>query len=335
MSPTQSYGDKGRRIDPRGATGQLDPRDLPRHLGNEMATISWEDDALPTLIPGTGDMPPVQTQIFKIGKILDGKYEIRSVLGSGGMGQVFEARDLGLNRLVAVKAAWNHVGAEPLRREAQVLAAFRHPGLATVHELGNAEGNEFLVMERLSGATLADILARREGERLPIGESLDILDGICAALAPVHDSGLAHADLKPANIMVVPGGRIVLLDFGIARIEQLRAGSARISGSPHYMAPEAIRGAVAVGAAHLVDIYALGVIAFVLLTGAPPFDHPSPVELMMLHMHEAAPRLLDRCPDAPPALDQLIGEFLAKDPADRPADIEVARTELHRLRIAA
>src|SRR4029077_8248913 len=108
-------------------------------------------------------------------------YEIRSVLGSGGMGQVFEAKDLGLNRIVAVKVAWGHVGAEPLRREAQVLAAFRHPGLAMVHELGSANGHEFLVMERLNGATLADLLIRREGKPMPIGESLELLEGLCAA----------------------------------------------------------------------------------------------------------------------------------------------------------
>lgn len=316
MSRTESYG-------------------IPRHLVSELATVEWGDKALPTLVPGTGDPPAEQRQIFEVGKILDGKYEIKGVLGSGGMGQVFEARDVGLNRSVAIKVAWNHVGADPLRREAQVLAAFRHPGLATVHELGSAEGHEYLVMERLSGTTLADVLARRALERLAIGEALDLLDGICAALAPVHQSGLAHADLKPANIMVVPGGRVVLLDFGIARIEQLRAGAQRISGSPHYMAPEAVRGAVQVGAAHLVDLYALGVIAFVLLTGAPPFDHQSPVELMMLHVHEAPPRLADRRPDVPAALDRLVADFLAKDPADRPADIEVVRGELRRLRLQA
>lgn len=315
MSETRSYG-------------------LPRHLVSEMATIEWADRVLPTLVPGTGDEPRPQGQILKVGQLLDGKYEIKSVLGSGGMGQVFEAKDVGLNRVVAIKVAWDNVGAAPLRREAQVLAAFRHPGLATVHELGNADGHDFLVMERLNGATLAELLLRREGRPLPIGEALDLLEGICAALVPVHASGLAHADLKPANIMVVPGGRVVLLDFGIARIEQLRAGAQRISGSPHYMAPEAIRGAVQVGAAHLVDIYALGVIAFVLLTGAPPFDHPSPVELMMLHLHENPPLLTERRPDTPPALARVVADLLAKDPADRPADLEVARTELRRLRNA-
>jgi eukaryotic-like serine/threonine-protein kinase len=316
MSDTRSYGE------------------LPRHLGAGLSTIQWVDGTLPSLIPETGDpVLPKQEDIYQPGAIIDGKYEVRRVLGSGGMGQVFEARDLGLNRIVAVKVAWPGIGAASLRREAQVLAAFRHPGLATVHGLGTAaDGNDFMVMERLSGASLAEFLDRRQAAPLPVVEILYLVDGICDALAPVHASGLAHADLKPANIMLLPGGRVVLLDFGIARIEQLRDGGTRISGSPHYMAPEAIRGRVSTGSAHLIDLYALGVIAYVMLAGAPPFDHANPVELMMSHLHEAAPRLSDRRADVPAALDQLIAELLAKDPADRPADIEVVRAELRRVR---
>ena len=166
---------------------------------------------------------------------------------------------------------------------------------------------------------------------MPVGECLGLLLALCEALAPLHASGLAHADLKPSNIMLAPGDRIVLLDFGIARIEQLRAGTQRITGSPHYMAPEAIRGAVQVGAAHLVDLYALGVICYVMLTGTAPFDHDSAVELMMMHLHMTPPRLLSRRPELPAALDQLVADLLAKAPADRPADVEFLRAELRAL----
>jgi serine/threonine protein kinase len=315
MSDTRSYGE------------------LPRHLSAGLSTIQWVDSTLPSLVPEEGDRPEEpRPDLFETGAVIDGTYEVRRVLGSGGMGQVFEARDLGLNRLVAVKVAWPGIGAASLKKEAQVLAAFRHPGLATVHALGSVEGNAYMVMERLSGASLAEFLARRASAPLPLGEGLYLIDGICEALAPVHASGLAHADLKPANIMLLPGGRIVLLDFGIARIEQLREGGQRISGSPHYMAPEAIRGLVSPGSAHLIDLYALGVIAFVMLAGAPPFDAANPVELMMSHVHDEAPKLADRRPGAPQALEALIGELLAKDPADRPADIDVVRAELRRIR---
>ncbi len=315
MTATRSYGDK-----------------LPGHLGAGLATIQWADGALPQLVPGTGDEPPAELQIFHPGELVEGKYEIRGVLGAGGMGQVFEARDVGLNRVVALKVAWAHIGGEPLKREAQVLAAFRHPGLPTVHALGRHGAHEFLVMERLSGQTIAELLAARRGAPMPVAECVQLLDGICEALAPLHASGLAHADLKPANIMVVPGGRIVLLDFGIARIEQLRVGGKRISGSPHYMAPEAIRGAVRVGEGHLVDLYALGIIAFVLATGAPPFDHANPVELMLLHLHEQTPRLGTRRVDVPAGLDALVAQLLAKDADDRPADVDTVRGELRRIR---
>jgi serine/threonine-protein kinase len=321
----------GSSVDARAPTGRLDVRDLPVHLGDGSATIRWGEAPLPELVSDTIDGPPPEVvDLFQPGQLIDGKYEIRSVLGSGGMGQVYEARDRGLNRLVALKAAWRSMSPEPLRREAQVLAAFRHPGLVTVHELGSDDGVEFLVMERLSGNTLADHLA--SAAPLPVDRCIDLLLGICAALAPLHQSGLAHGDLKPANIMLVPLDRVVLLDFGIARIEQLRSGSQRISGSPHYMAPEIIRGEVKTGQAHLVDLYAVGVIAYAMLVGAAPFDHPNPLELMMCHLHNAIPRVAESRRDIPAAVDQLVADLLAKDPADRPADVEALRAELLRFR---
>ncbi len=315
MSETRSYG--------------AQPANLPAHLADTSKTIQWQGATLPELVPDTGDAHPSLADVFKIGQLIDDKYEIRSVLGKGGMGQVFEARDRELNRLVALKAAWPHVGDDSLKREARVLAAFRYPGLVTVHELASHDGVTFMVMERLSGTTLAELLMRREGP-LAFDECVRILLGLCDALRPLHASGLAHADLKPANIMLAPGDRTVLLDFGIARIEQLRAGSQRITGSPHYMAPEAVRGAVPVGGAHLIDLYAIGVIAFVMLTAEPPFDYTNPVELMMAHVHDVAPRVSTRRSDVPPALDELVADLLAKDPADRPEDIEVLRAELTR-----
>ncbi|HUS64384.1 MAG TPA: serine/threonine-protein kinase [Kofleriaceae bacterium] len=327
---TIRYGHKP-GVDARGATGRMDPWELPRHLSEGMSTIQWSGGGIPELVPDSGSVVD-QNDILQAGQILDGKYEIRGVLGSGGMGQVFEARDLGLNRVVAVKIAWPHIGADPLRREAQVLAAFRDPALATVHALDSADGLDYLVMERISGSTLADLLVRRKGVPMPVGEGVELLESLCAALAPLHASGLAHADLKPANIMVAPGGRLVLLDFGIARIEQLSAGGRRVSGSPHYMAPEAVCGKIQPGQAHLVDLYALGVIAFVLFTGAPPFDNENPVALMMEHVHNPPPRLTDRRAEVPAALAQLVADLLAKDPADRPADVDGARADLKRLR---
>src|SRR6478735_6792376 len=241
---------------------------LPSHLSRSRATLRW---AGPGRAPVVLAEPETQTvNVFAVGERVADQYEIRRLLGSGGMGQVYEAQDLALNRTVALKVAWPHVGPEPLRREAQVLAAFRHFGLVTAHALGKHRALDFLVMERIPGGSLAHTLARRV--RLPVADAVKILIGICEPLAVLHESGLAHCDLKPANIMMAPGDRVVLLDFGIVRIEQLRGDERLISGSPHYMAPETIQGKVRTGEAHLVDVYALGVIAFALVTGQAPFD---------------------------------------------------------------
>jgi len=329
----------------------LDESTLPPHLtrarvlvtgdfgvgSTTMPGVAGPDGTPPTLQPGGADRR--QPDLLTVGEVLEGKYEIKKLIGSGGMGQVYEARDLGLNRLVAIKMAWPHIGPEPLRREAQVLAAFRDPGLVTAHALGNHRGRDFIVMERLSGASLAAELVRRSGrgESMALDEALRLLLSIAGTLSLIHASGLAHSDLKPANIMIVPGGRVVLLDFGIVRIEQLRNNERLVSGSPHYMAPETIRAIVRPGEAHLVDVYALGVIAFVLLTGRPPFDHSDPVELMMHHLERVPPRPSAFRADVPVRLERLVLSMLAKSPEERPHSVEEVLIELRSMqaRLAA
>jgi serine/threonine-protein kinase len=303
--------------------------DIGGFLSGTQATIQWGDNTLPELVPGASEPQP-ERPLFQRGQLIEDKYQIRGLLGAGGMGQVYEAHDVKLNRTIAIKVALGGEAVEPLLREAQVLAAFRCPGLPTVHALGKHDGCHFMVMERLKGRTLAEVIALHGDRQLSIEECLSMLDGLCGALAPLHAAGLAHADLKPANVMIAPGDRIVLLDFGIARIEQLRKTGQRISGSPHYMAPEVIRGVVEVGAAHRVDLYALGVIAYVLLTGTPPFEHENPFEIMMMHLNPEAPRVNERRRDVPITLARLVHELLAKDPGERPSDIEAARAELRR-----
>lgn len=296
--------------------------DLPRYLTTARTTLQGTRRLCRREPIAVAPQPP-RRPVFHIGQLLAGAYDIRGLLGSGGMGQVFDAHDRLLNRAVAIKAAWPHVGPEALRREAQVLAAFRHPGLVTAHAFAREGDTDFLVMERLGGAPLSQAL---RGGPLPLGEALAILRAIAGTLSVLHASGLAHADLKPSNVMLAPGGRVVLLDFGIVRIEQLRGDERLISGSPHYMAPETIRGAVRPGAAHLVDLYALGALAFTMLAGRPPFDDPDAVELMILHLTEPAPRLTG----VPAPLEQLVGQMLAKAPDDRPASIDEVCAALDR-----
>jgi len=321
-------------------------------LAQRAVTVSQADHAnritgnLPTMsspsqIGAQFSAAQTQADLLAAGEIVDGKYQIIRLLGSGGMGQVYEGRDMGLRRPVALKVAWSHVGPEPLRREAQVLAALRHPGLVAAYALANHHGRDVLVMERLTGSSLAEAIQRRTapspgpGQAPPppfsFEESCDLLLSIGATLSLIHDSGLAHCDLKPANIILCVG-RVVLLDFGIVRIEQLRGNDRLISGSPHYMAPEAIRSGVRPGESHLVDLYSLGVIAYVLFAGEPPFDHADPVQLMMMHIDKPpmAPRLVN--PAISDKLDRLILSMLAKEPEDRPSSIEEFTNELRAIR---
>lgn len=309
---------------------------VPRFLTEYRATVSSTSSGLAVIDEPTLDRPDTSPRtVFPIGTVLEGKYELRTVLGSGGMGQVYEARDLDLNRIVAVKAAWRHVPAEALQREAQVLAAFRHPGLVAVHAFGRQGDVQFFVMERLQGTPLSQRLVHDGlGRPLPVDEAVDVIEAICDTLQVVHGAGLAHADIKPANVMLAPGNRVVLLDFGIARIEQLRRREDLVSGSPHFLAPEAITLSVRPGEAHLVDLYAVGVTAFILLTGQPPFDDPNPVELMKLHLQAPVPSVRALRPEVPAALDALVQRLMAKDPDERPERVELVLAELRRLVLA-
>ncbi|MBI5536434.1 MAG: protein kinase [Deltaproteobacteria bacterium] len=280
------------------------------------------------------EAPCSRAHIFRSGELIDGIYEIRSVIGSGGMGQVFEAEDRALRRKVAIKAAWPEVDASYLRREAQVMAAVHHPGLPAVHALGRWRDCDYVVMERIYGLSLrAHLLQRqRRGEPFRSDEVVDILIGIADVLASIHRAGVAHRDLKPANLMLAPGNRIVLLDFGLAVAEFEAGKGTLVVGSPSYMAPEAIRADVASGSAHLLDLYALGIIAWELLTGCPPFDSQDIAETFRQHITSPVPELTPSRPDVPRALVDIVRELLSKDPGDRTPNSDHVAWQLRQVR---
>lgn len=255
--------------------------------------------------------------IFPIGELLEGVFEIRCLLGAGAMGQVFEARDHDLDRRVAIKAAWP--GLPSLRQEARALAAFRHPSLVTVHALGRHREVEFLVMERIYGVSLEAHMEHRfaRGERFSVEEVVRIMTSLAEGLAVVHRAGLAHRDIKPGNVMLTPDHRVVLMDFGLVLPEFAVAAQKSIAGSPSYMAPEALDNSVAAGAGHLTDVYALGVVAFELLTGRLPFDASSLSELWQLQQ-AGAPRADTLRSDVPPALAGLLASCLRSEVEERP-----------------
>jgi serine/threonine-protein kinase len=271
--------------------------------------------------------------IFQIGELLAETYEIRTVLGAGGMGQVFEAHDVVLNRRVALKVAWPDLQ-ESVRKEAQALAAIRHPAMVQVYCVGRHGGHEFVVMERLYGVSLDAHLHRRRvaGEQLSTREVIDLLVPVCDGLMAVHRAGIAHRDIKPANIMLAPGNRVVLMDFGLFLPEFEVTNQSTVAGSPQYMAPEAIANEVEAGAGHLVDLYALGVMAYEMIAGDAPFGGEEITDVWDKHLNAPVPDLLRQRPDASPRLVQLVNDLLAKDPQNRPQSVESVLWQLVAIR---
>jgi serine/threonine protein kinase len=283
-----------------------------------------------TEMPRTSE---ARVDLFTVGEVLNDTFEIRNVLGAGGMGQVFEAQDRALNRRVAIKAAWPHVPAITLRREAQAVAAIRHPSMITVYGLGRHRGVEYVVMERVYGVSLDQHMDKRVRSQVPfsIAETLDILAGIAEGLSAVHRAGVAHRDIKPENVMIAPGNRIILMDFGIVMPEIDAAKSGTMSGSPGYMAPETITDGVQRGGAFLVDMYALGVIGFELLVGELPYDGDTIAEILSAHVHDPVPDPGLLRDDCPPKLARLICDLMAKDPTERPPTMETVAFQLRSL----
>lgn len=273
--------------------------------------------------------------MFVPGDVLDGTYEILRVIGEGGMGQVFEAEDRALRRRVAIKVGWPDRDANVLRMEAQALSALRHPSMVTVHHLASEGGKDFVVMERIYGVSLATHIARRRAAKQPftVSEVVHVLAALADGLAIVHGAGLAHRDVKPANVMLAPKERVVLMDFGLSQPESDRAsGSGAPSGTPDYMAPEAIMNDSRSGGRHLVDLYALGVIGYEMLTLQTPFPGKNIVEVWSGHLGVEPKDVRELRPDTPPQLAELLARMLAKTPDDRPESMESVAIALRSMR---
>ena len=270
---------------------------------------------------------------FRVGDIVGATYEITRILGVGGMGVVYEARDLILLRLVAIKVPLFAAFAHSLHAEAQALAAIRNPAFVTVHHVGRHEDVEFMVMERLFGETLEARLddARARGEHLSLDEVLELLVPITDALSAAHAVGIAQRDLKPANV-VVCGERVVLVDLGLFVPEVLVAPDNDAAGSAEYIAPEVLLRTVEKGEGPLIDLYALGILAFELLTNKTPFIADSIGRTLTNQVCAPIPDVCDLRPDVPRELGALLGELLAKDPKARPASAEAVLWQLKDIR---
>ena len=256
-----------------------------------------------------------------------GRYELLGVLGEGGFATVYRAWDPVLDREVALKALLPHLaGDQDIRGrflgEARVLARLRHPHIVTVYDVGEVTdprvpgtGWPFFTMELIEGATLEDLTS---GGALSLREALPILSGLASAVDYLHAAGLVHRDIKATNVMLETSGRVVLMDFGIARglDQKPHTAVSSLLGTPEVMAPEQVRGRQAGPA---TDVYALGVLTYLLLSGRPPFTGNA-ARVLHAHAYEAPPPLAQVRPGLPDSAYVAVEAALAKDPADRPAN---------------
>jgi serine/threonine protein kinase len=253
-----------------------------------------------------------------------GPYTIQSLLGRGGMAQVYQALDTALDRPVAIKILAPALRqqtaiADRMLQEGRVLASFQHPGIVQIYNLGTHENLPYLVQELLPGPTLEDELTavHRAGRFLDAAAVQAVIGAVASALDYAHQRGIIHRDLKPSNLMRNAYGQLVLMDFGIAKgvsgTEKLTQ-TGMVLGTPHYLAPEQAQGGALTPA---VDIYALGIILYEILTGAVPFDDPTPLVVALAHVQRTPPPLAAQRPDLPPAVAAVVERALAKDPAAR------------------
>jgi serine/threonine-protein kinase len=252
------------------------------------------------------------------GVALDGRYELHAIIGEGTFGRVYRGRDRRLARPVAVKVikpwwAEDPEWARTFEREAQLLASINDPGIVQIFDVGATGEGLYYVAELVEGESLADRLGR--GPLRP-GEAVDLAQQIGAALAQAHARRIVHRDVKPANVLISAHGRAKLGDFGVARLAEgtSEGGGATIVGTPRYMAPEQARGGAITPA---TDVYALGVVLYEMLSGAPPFGGHSAVELALRHLEDPPPALPEAVPR--PVAD-VVARALAKEPSQRYAD---------------
>ena len=237
------------------------------------------------------------------GRRLGGRYRVGALLATGGMGEVWAAHDLLLDRAVAVKVlggalAGDGRAAERLRREARAAGRLEHPGIARVLDLGEHDGRPYLVMELLEGESLAARIDR--AGPMPPDEAARVVAAVADALEAAHAAGVVHRDVKPGNVFLTTAGEVKVLDFGIAWCAHDAAlTTGELLGTAAYLAPERVLGHRATPAA---DIYALGVVLYELLAGHRPFEASSEVELAMAHVNATPPSLREVAPSAPPFL---------------------------------
>jgi beta-lactam-binding protein with PASTA domain len=267
--------------------------------------------------------------------VLNDRYEVHSRIGRGGMADVFLAKDLQLNRPVAVKVLFPEYAndgafVERFRREAQAAASLSHPNIVGIYDWGQQGSTYFIVMEYVQGRTLADIL-KSEGP-MPAGRAAEVADDVAAALAHAHASGVIHRDIKPGNILMGANGAVKVADFGIARalnapVEQGLTQAGAVMGTAAYFSPEQARGDVLDARS---DLYSLGIVMYEMAAGRPPFSGDTPVAVAYQQVHDRPTPLVEVRPEIPRGYDAVTMRLLAKRPDERYRDAGQLRGDLRR-----
>jgi serine/threonine protein kinase len=280
---------------------------------------------MPAVDFGAGDRP--LSPSLRVGSQL-GPYSILGMLGTGGMGEVYKARDPRLGRDVAIKVLPTAFTADPdrLRRfeqEARAAAALNHPNILTVHEIGAQDGRPYVVSELLDGRTLREVLA---GGALAVKQAIDYAIQICHGLAAAHEKGIVHRDLKPENLFIYAAGRVKILDFGLAKLTETTTAvtskalglmgaptagtdAGTVLGTVGYMSPEQLRGQTV---DHQSDIFSFGAVLYEMLAGERAFKGDSPIETLGVILKQEPKELTSFNPDLPLALQAIVGHCLEK-----------------------
>ena len=274
-----------------------------------------------------------------------GPYEIVEAVGSGGMGEVYRARDTRLNRDIALKLLPLAYADHPERlgrfeREAQAVAALNHPNIVTIHSVEQAGGQRFLTMEFIEGQTLAAVI---KSKRPSLDDLLAIAVPLCDAVSAAHARGIVHRDIKPGNVMITAEGRVKVLDFGLAKLREDETAAEPITGpvgeqitrplqvigTVEYMSPEQAEGRPV---DHRTDIFSLGVVLYEMATGRRPFEGDTPVSVMSSTRRDTPPAVTALNPEVPAELSRIIRRALAKDPQRRYQTAIDLRNDLEELK---
>lgn len=323
------------------------PPDAPR---SRNPNDSVRTQALPLRAHGPGDSFPADLAgvkimespgwIPKIGDLFAGTYRIQRQLGEGAMGVVLLGRDVRLERDVAIKLIHPDYVSSPeshqrFLEEARAMARVRHENVVEIYAFDEYNGSPYFIMEYVPGQHVESWMEKLRGEVVSVDEAIGIIDQVCRGVAAIHKAGAVHRDLKWTNVLLGPAFRVCVADLGLARILDKPRKESRetVSGTPAYMAPEIVMGAVVPPGMHgRADVYSLAVMAYELLTGRLPYMTDDAIEMMTAHVEGTAPKPSELRDDLHPIFDQVLFRALEKDPAKRTATPELFRRELQNAR---